>query len=144
MDLNFFFLLFFILISLFFAITFLESAWDKTKNKQGNLDWLQAHFSKTFLASRMNLVFGILTLLEWVAGVLSLFVIVGMMYLFISNAFHLYAIFKPYYLLIYLYLLKLLILLYAGQRLAKDYVGASGIVGYILLASLSFGFLLIF
>lgn len=115
--------IFFILICLFFAITFLESAIDKIVNRAGNLAWIQAHFSKTFLNSFSKSLFYILTIQELLVGLTMLAAIFGIVLnLFNLVEFGLYCS------------LFVLIQLFAGQRIAKDYAGASGIIPYIVLA----------
>src|SRR5438132_2303809 len=60
-----------ILASLFLAILFLQSGIDKIVDRQGNLEWLSGHFAKSPLAGMVPLMFGILTIVEVAAGVLS-------------------------------------------------------------------------
>ena len=122
------------LIFSFWAFTFLESALSKLFDLPGNLAYFKGQFSKSFLKSITPLAFYGILCLELVSGIsaltclillftnLELFVKIGILSLaFISlNVF----------------------LLYAGQRIAKDYAGASGIVGYVIVCL--FGLMAIF
>src|SRR5712692_10476330 len=60
-----------LLVSFFLAILFLQSGIDKIVDRQGNLEWLKGHFAKSPLAGAVPLVFGILTIIEVTAGLLS-------------------------------------------------------------------------
>src|ERR1700732_484301 len=60
-----------ILVSAFLAILFLQSGIDKILDRQGNLQWLSGHFAKSALAGLVPVMFGILTIIELVAGLLS-------------------------------------------------------------------------
>ena len=112
-----------ILIALFLAICFLQSAIDKIIDRKGNLDWLTGHFSNSPLKNIVPLLLMIITLSELLGGFLCTvgifdFLINGtkllMLYGFIINAISLIALFL-------------------GQRLAKDYEGAAILLGYFIL-----------
>src|SRR6266568_3472639 len=60
-----------ILVSAFLTILFLQSGIDKIVDRQGNLEWLKGHFAKSPLAGLVPLLFGILSVVEVLAGVLS-------------------------------------------------------------------------
>ncbi len=113
------------LIFLVFAITFIESGIDKVINKTGNLEWLSGHFSKSILSKIVSPLFYIITFQELIAGIL--------MVVSIINCF--YPIFDAGFPSLF-FILFLLIQLFAGQRIAKDYVGASGIIPYMILCIL--------
>ncbi|HEY6142005.1 MAG TPA: DoxX family membrane protein [Flavobacterium sp.] len=111
-----------ILLLLFLALTFIQSAYEKLFSWQENLDFLKEHFSKTKLKDLVNLALIHLVILELISGVLC---VVGVIELFINNGrtFGLYgAIFSCITLLMMLF----------GQRLAKDYDGARTIVIYFI------------
>ena len=112
-----------ILVSLFLAILFLQSGIDKVIDRQGNLDWLKGHFTKSPLAGVVPLMFLALTILEVAAGVLSA---IGCALLILSHnstvAFY-GAIVSA----------VAIIALFFGQRIAKDYAGAAVLVPYFLL-----------
>jgi hypothetical protein len=112
-----------ILVSAFLAILFLQSGIDKIVDRQGNLEWLKGHFAKSPLAGMVPLIFGILTLIELAAGILSA---VGLVMLIVLRnpviAFY-GAIVSA----------VAIIALFFGQRIAKEYAGAAILVPYFLL-----------
>ena len=111
-----------ILLLLFLALTFIQSAYEKLFSWQENIDFLKEHFAKTRLKNLVNLALIHLVILELISGVLC---VVGVIELFINNGrtFGLYgAIFSCITLLMMLF----------GQRLAKDYDGARTIVIYFI------------
>jgi uncharacterized membrane protein YphA (DoxX/SURF4 family) len=110
-----------ILILLFLAVTFVQSAYDKIFSWQKNIDWLKGHFANTSLLKN-NIPFSlvIILILELITGVLTL---VGCVELLVNSGrtFGYYgAVFSCI----------TLILLLLGQRLAKDYDGARTIAIY--------------
>ncbi len=115
-----------ILILLFIAITFLQSGIDKIVDWSGNTGWLKEHFSKTFLASQVPLMVGIIMFLEVLTGLLAIAGIALILYSGI-NTLALYACI--------LAAVTLLMLLF-GQRVAKDYAGAFTITGYFIVVIL--------
>lgn len=111
-----------ILLLLFLALTFIQSAYEKLFYWQENLGFLKDHFAKTKLKNLVNLALIHLVILELISGILC---VVGVIELFINNGrtFGLYgAIFSSITLLMMLF----------GQRLAKDYDGARTIVIYFI------------
>ena len=120
-----------ILIGFFWAILFLQSGLDKIFDWKGNLEWLTGHFAQSSLSSLVKPMFGILTMIEILAGLVSGIGVV--VYLFKEDS-----------LIILLGLLLStisLIMLFFGQRVAKDYPGAQTIAIYFGTALLSFMFL---
>jgi len=115
-----------LLILIFIAITFLQSGIDKAMDWQGNISWLKGHFSKTFLAGKVNLMVGIILFLEVIAGLLA---IAGIIQILISGITTL-ALYASV-----LAAVTLLMLLF-GQRVAKDYAGAFTITGYFVVVIL--------
>lgn len=117
---------------LFFAITFLQSGIDKVLNYKGNADWINSHFSKTFLKGISPLMFPLLTLTEVAAGILS---IVGIIFILYNGDTTLA--------LCSLYTSGLaLLMLFFGQRIAQDYPGAATIATYFAVWVLVFIFVL--
>ena len=116
-----------ILVLLFLAVTFVQSAYDKVFEWQGNVEWLKGHFEKTILKNNVPLALGIILILELAAGILSL---VGCTELFINGGrtFGFYGAVISCITLIFLLL---------GQRLAKDYDGARTIAIYFVPAVLA-------
>lgn len=115
-----------ILILIFVVITFLQSGLDKLTDWQGNISWLKGHFSKTFLAGQVNLMVGIILIIEVLTGLLA---IAGIIQILVTGftTFALYAC--------VLGAITLLMLLF-GQRVAKDYAGAFTITGYFIVVIL--------
>ena len=113
-------------LMVFFAILFLQSGLDKVSDRKGNLEWLQGHFGKSPLKNMVALLLTILTVTEIGAGILAaasaalmLFVdLQGFALPFIAAAFSAVN----------------LLMLFFGQRMAKDYAGAAGIVPYFIVA----------
>ncbi len=112
------------LISTFLAAIYLQSSIDKIIDRQGNLDFMAEHFADTPLAGSFHYGLSVVTVTELLAGILSaagvIYLllgwgavpgIVGALFAGISSC-----------------------ILMAGQRLAKDYVGAAALVPYFLIA----------
>lgn len=118
-------------IGIFWAILFLQSGLDKVFDWKGNLGWLKGHFAKSPLASLVTPMLGTLTIIELVAGVVSA---IGVVQLWISGSIQF---------LFYGLLLSMLslIMLFFGQRIAKDYPGAQSIAIYFGIGLLSFIFI---
>lgn len=112
-----------ILGSAFLAILFLQSGIDKIVDYRGNLEWLKGHFAKSSLAGFVPVLLIGLTLLEITAGALSA---IGSLILIISRASTV-AFYGAVISAV------ALIGLFFGQRMAKDYAGASVLVAYFLL-----------
>lgn len=106
------------------AIVFLQSGLDKIIDSKGNRAFIKSHFEKTFLGKTPFLNYFFITLLETLAGICSALGI--LMYLFQGNA-------DVAIIGLLLSLVSLLSLLF-GQRIAKDYEGASVLMGYIVVA----------
>lgn len=112
-----------ILILVFLAITFLQSGLDKLLDWKGNLGWLKIHFEKTFLAGMIPLMLGIITLMEILTGVLSVFSFI-LILLGSESTIPLYA---------HVLAGLTLLMLFFGQRIAKEYQGAFTLTGYFLI-----------
>jgi hypothetical protein len=106
------------------AILFLQSGIDKILDFKGNLAWLKGHFAKSPLAGQVAPMLGVITLTETAAGALAA---VGAVMLAIdgSKSLGLYAA--------QLCALNI-VMLFFGQRLAKDYAGAASLVPYFILS----------
>jgi uncharacterized membrane protein YphA (DoxX/SURF4 family) len=116
-----------ILVLLFLAVTFIQSAHDKIFEWKGNVEWLKGHFSKTVLKNQVPLALGILLILELITGVLTL---VGCVKLYMNDD----RIFGYYGAVLSSITLILMLL---GQRIAKDYDGARTIAIYFVPAVLA-------
>ena len=115
-----------IITLLFFAITFIQSGYDKIMDWQGNIAWLKGHFAATPIKNMVPQSLGLILVLEVIAGAFSVIGIIEI----IVNEGHNFA-----FLAALLSCITLLFLL-LGQRLAKDYDGARTIVIYFIPAVL--------
>ena len=120
-----------VFVSVFFAILFLQSGLDKVIDWKGNLEWLTGHFSKSFLSGMVPMMLGTLTLIELAAGTISALGVVEVL------------VYKTYCLAFAGTALSALslVMLFFGQRIAKDYAGAGGLVPYFILAIINLYFL---
>ncbi|MCP3098074.1 DoxX family protein [Myxococcus sp. K15C18031901] len=112
------------LCAAFLAILFLQSGLDKVVDWKGNLGWLTGHFAKSPLRGVVPLMLGVITLLELSSGASSAAGVVALV--FTGSAFLAF--------LGALLSAVSLVCLFFGQRMAKDYAGAGGLVPYFLLA----------
>ena len=112
------------LCAAFLAILFLQSGLDKVFDWKGNLGWLTGHFAKSPLKGMVPLMLAQITLLEVASGALSA---AGLVALVVTGSSTL-AFWGA--------LLSALSLtaLFFGQRMARDYPGATALVPYFLLA----------
>ena len=112
------------LISTFLAAIYLQSSIDKIIDRQGNLDFMAEHFAGTPLAGSFHYGLAVVAVTELLAGILSA---AGVIYLLLGwgavpgMVGALFAGISS-------------CILMAGQRLAKDYVGAAALVPYFLIA----------
>ena len=88
----------------------------------GNLEWLKVHFAKSILSGVVPLLLGIITLIEVLAGVISA---IGVVNIIVGNSNFIAFIGDAFAMAI--------LLLFFGQRIAKDYAGAGGLVSYFIL-----------
>lgn len=105
----------------FFSILFLQSGFDKAFNFESNLNWLRGHFAESIFSVFVRPLLMTLMIFELSSGVLSLFA--------------LYPLLKNDYASVFLQAGFLfngitLLMLFTGQRVAKDYNGAAVIAGY--------------
>ena len=61
-----------ILVLLFLAVTFVQSAYDKVFAWKGNVEWLKGHFAQTVLKNNVPLALFIILVLELITGVFTL------------------------------------------------------------------------
>jgi uncharacterized membrane protein YphA (DoxX/SURF4 family) len=116
-----------ILVLIFLAITFIQSAYEKLFGWQETITWLQSHFAKTFLRDYIRPSLGLLLVLELVTGILCLVGCVELMVINGKTFGHYGSIFSCITLIIML----------VGQRLVKDYDGARTIAIYFILSILA-------
>jgi uncharacterized membrane protein YphA (DoxX/SURF4 family) len=112
-----------ILASAFLAILFLQSGIDKVVDRRGNLEFLQGHLAKSPLAGIVPLLVTLITILEVVAGTLS---VIGCALILLTHN----SIIAFYGAIISA---VSILALFFGQRMAKDYAGAAVLVPYFLL-----------
>lgn len=105
----------------FMAILFLQSGLNKVLDYNGNLAYLKDYFKNSPLSSGVVLMMPVITILEVAAGLLSA---IGVIALLSGN--EIWAFWG-------LITSGVSILcLFFGQRMAKDYGGASGMTGYFV------------
>lgn len=120
-----------VLLSSFFAILFLQSGIDKITDRKGNLEWLTGHFAKSPLAGMVPLLLTVITLVEVSAGLASA---IGVGEVIVNRTFN--------FPLIGTSLSgTALLMLFFGQRMAKDYAGAAGLVPYFIVVVINLYFL---
>lgn len=107
----------------FLAVLFLQSGFDKIVDREGNLGWLKQHFAQSPLAGSVPFLLSTITVVELLAGALSG---LGTIWLFFGGGPRLagYGAF---------FATLAILMLFTGQRLAKDYAGAAVLVNYFLL-----------
>ena len=115
-----------ILIAAFLFIAFFQSGLDKVIDRKGNLDFLKAHFSNSPLIKIIPIMLLVLTSLEIIG---SLMLGYGVYYAFVKRST--LWIFYGFVLIAIT-----IIILFAGQRIAKDYLGAADLVPYFILIML--------
>ncbi len=113
-----------LLVSALLAILFLQSGIDKIVDRKGNLEWLSGHFAKSPLAGMVPVLFGILTIVELAAGLLSGIGFFALIFAHNPTIAFYGAIVSAIAILC----------LFFGQRMAKEYAGAAVLVPYFLLA----------
>lgn len=111
-----------ILVLVLLAVTFIQSAYDKTMYWKDNLDWLKGHFASTPIRNMVPFSLFLILVLELISGILC---VSGCIQLLVNNGrtFGLYGAFFSCITLIFLLI---------GQRMAKDYDGARTIVIYFI------------
>ncbi|PTL79293.1 DoxX family protein [Vitiosangium sp. GDMCC 1.1324] len=113
-----------VLCALFLAITFLQSGVDKVVDWKGNLGWLTGHFAKSHLRGVVPLLLATLTVLELASGAVSA---AGAVSLVLSGGARVAMWGAALSGLSF-------VALFFGQRMAKDYAGAAGLVPYFLVS----------
>ena len=115
-----------ILIAIVFIITFIQSGLDKVIDRQGNLIYFKDHFSNSILKNYTSIMLTVITLFEIVCG----FVLIYGVYFSFMERTTLWIFYG------FVMCIINLIFLFLGQRIAKDYIGASDLVPYITLVVL--------
>ena len=115
-----------IFIAIFLFIAFFQSGLDKIIDRKGNLDFLKTHFSDSPLIKIIPIMLLILTFLEIIG---SLMLGYGVYYAFVKRS-TLWIFYG------FVVIAITIIILFAGQRIAKDYLGAADLVPYFILIML--------
>ena len=115
-----------IFIAIFLFIAFFQSGLDKVVDRKGNLDFLKAHFSDSPVIKIIPIMLLILTFLEIIG---SLMLGYGVYYAFVNRS-TLWIFYG------FVVIAITIIILFAGQRIAKDYLGAADLVPYFILIML--------
>ena len=115
-----------VFISAFLSILFMQSGLDKTFDFKGNLSWLKGHFADSLLGGMVPAMLGIITAVELAAGMLCG---IGALEALVYGTF------------CFGYAGSIaaavaLLMLFFGQRVAKDYAGAATLVSYFILVML--------
>lgn len=111
-----------LLTGIWFAILFIQSGLDKFTDWQGNLSWLTGHFGKSPLRGMVPQMLMTVAIAETLGGLACA---AGAAYFAFS--FNSCILFWGFVLC-----LLDLVMLFFGQRLAKDYVGAASLQPYFL------------
>ncbi|MBM4109765.1 MAG: DoxX family protein [Phycisphaerae bacterium] len=107
------------------AILFLQSGIDKVVDFAGNLAWLQGHFGKSPLKGQVKAMLIVVTVTEVAAGALCA---AGTVRLALAG--------NAQWAVTGAQLATLnIVMLFLGQRLAKDYAGAAALVPYFILCA---------
>ena len=113
-----------LLASALLAILFLQSGIDKVVDFRGNLQWLTGHFAKSPLRSMVTPMLATVLLTECAAGAICA---VGVAQI-VSSGDTAWALRGAQ-----LSALNI-VMLFFGQRLAKDYAGAAALIPYFILS----------
>ncbi|MFL2997783.1 MAG: hypothetical protein ACJZ1Q_03410 [Candidatus Neomarinimicrobiota bacterium] len=115
-----------ILIAIVFIITFIQSGVDKVIDREGNRLYFKDHFSNSILKNYTSIMLTLITLLELICG----FILIYGVYFSLVERTTLWIFYG------FVICTVNLIILFLGQRIAKDYIGASDLVPYITLVVL--------
>jgi hypothetical protein len=112
-----------LLTATFLAVLFLQSGIDKVVDRKGNVEWLKGHFANSPLANFVEAMVSTITLVELVAGGAS--ALGAALLLMGGSSFPAFvgAVTSS----------VAIVMLFFGQRLAKDYEGAAVLANYFLL-----------
>ena len=107
------------------AVLFLQSGLDKVLDWKGEKEWLTGHFAKSILKGTVPILLPVITLIELGAGVFSAFGFFCVLFGYGSSLGLLGMLLGT----------ASLIMLFFGQRVAKDYAGAAALVPYFLMCA---------
>lgn len=113
-----------LLTASFLAILFTQSGLDKVFDREGNAAFLRDHFRNSPLFGQVDLLLTVITVMEVLAGALSGLGAIAMVLWGGTSFAYAGAVVSS----------ATLVMLFSGQRLAKDYAGAATLVPYFLLS----------
>lgn len=111
-----------ILTAAFLAVLFLQSGLDKVMDRSGNLEWLREHFRNSPMAGQVDSMLSVITVMEIAAGTASGLGALALL-LWGGTSFALGGAILA---------ATTVVMLFFGQRMAKDYAGAAVLVNYFL------------
>jgi uncharacterized membrane protein YphA (DoxX/SURF4 family) len=115
-----------LIVLAFFAITFIQSGYDKIMDWNGNIGWLKGHFANTPIKNKVPQSLFLILVLEIFSGAFS---VIGLIQIIVNEE-------TTFASLAAILSAVTLLFLLLGQRLAKDYDGARTIVIYFIPAVL--------
>ncbi len=107
------------------AILFLQSGLSKVFGWKGEMEWLTGHFANSILKGTVPLLLPVITVIELSAGVCAA---IGGVQVLLHHG----AVIGLWGMLLGA---KAIVLLFFGQRVAKDYAGAAALVPYFLMCT---------
>ena len=113
-----------LLTAAFLTVLFLQSGFDKLFDRDGNAAYLREHFAASPMAGQVELMLTIVTVFEILAGSLSGLGTLALLFWGGKTFAYAGAVLAS----------VTIVMLFAGQRLAKDYAGAAVLVPYFLLS----------
>ena len=113
-----------VLTAALLATLYLQSGLDKVIDRKGNIEWLTGHFAGTPLAAQVPLMVTTVTAVELAAGAASALGTIAIVFGGSTGLALLGAELSA----------LALVMLFFGQRIAKDYAGAAVLVPYFLLS----------
>jgi len=113
-----------LLVTAFLAVLFLQSGLDKLVDRDGNTAYLRDHFQASPLAGQTELLLTVVTVLELLTGVLAGLGTLAFLFWGGTTFAHAGAVLAAITIL----------MLFFGQRVARDYAGAAVLVPYFLLS----------
>ena len=105
------------------AVLFLQSGFDKVLDRDGNAAYLREHFAASPLSGQVDLLLTIVTVFELLAGTLSGLGTLAILFWGGTTFAYAGAVLGG----------VTVVMLFGGQRLAKDYAGAAVLIPYFLL-----------
>ncbi|MFN2377012.1 MAG: DoxX family protein [Candidatus Binatia bacterium] len=113
-----------LLTAAFLAVLFLQSGLDKVVDRDGNAAYLRDHFKDSPVAGQVDMMLTVVTVFELLAGTLSGLGALAILLWGGTTFAHAGAVMAG----------VTIVMLFFGQRVAKDYAGAAVLVPYFLLS----------